>query len=78
MITTEKHSWIKANLRHGDIKKINDLLPAIDYNVIAAVLNNRLWGEHGQAIIDRTVSFLEERLTKEKIEKEKYSALLSA
>lgn len=76
MVTAEKLTWIKANLRRGDKKKINDLFPGVDYFVVVAVLNGRLWGEHGENITNATVKYLKERIKREEEEKAEYSALL--
>ena len=76
MLTDEKFAWIKKNLRRGDRKKINKLLPHIDYSVIVAVLNGGLLGKNGPEIIEATVGFLQQRLQEERAERAKFAAML--
>jgi hypothetical protein len=78
MITPEKLSWIKKNLRYGDRMKINDLVPEASYTEVAAILQGLLWGEHGEIVINVATEFINKRLAKEKEESEKYSDLLSS
>jgi hypothetical protein len=61
----EKLNWIREHLRHGDQKKISELLPEGNYNDVVNVLKGRFVGEHGVLIIDVTKVFLEKRLRHE-------------
>ena len=73
----EKFSWIKSHLRRGDFKAIHTKLPNIDYNVIVAVLSNRLIGEHHDIIVETAVEFLEARIQNESEERKKFAARLA-
>ena len=52
-------------LLHQREKKIHKLLPHVTYSEIAAILNNKLVGEHGGMVLNVTIAFLKKRIQKE-------------
>jgi hypothetical protein len=75
MISEEKLTWIRENLKRGDLKQIHARLKGIKYETVRAIINGAFFGKHGDEVIKEAMNYIGIRLKKADLERKQVKEL---
>lgn len=72
MVTSEKLTWLKQNLKRGERTAISNNT-GVEYSVVIDIIKGKLWGEHGGTVIDAAEKMIISRQKREERERKKFA-----